>query len=101
MLLNTKFQSQHPQLLLKQLGVFILQQFELFTITLLTYNISYYNYLNRSRLRPNIRPLRPGLRLNFGGKGSSTTVSALPSTTQAPIAESSPIEVEEKVCSKI
>ncbi|XP_022169945.1 mucin-5AC-like isoform X2 [Myzus persicae] len=48
------------------------------------------------RLRPNIRPLRPGLRLNFGGKGSSTTAVPVPSTTQAPIVESSPEEVEEK-----
>lgn len=54
----------------------------------------------RGRLRPNIRPLRPGLRLNFGGKGSSTTAAPAPSTTQAPIVESSPDEVEEKVCSK-
>lgn len=55
----------------------------------------------RSRLRPNIRPLRPGLRLNFGGKGSSTTASQSPSTTQAPIVESSPVEIEEKVCPKL
>jgi len=42
--------------------------------------------------------LRPGLRLNFGGKGSSTTAAPVQSTTQAPIVESSPDEVEEKVC---
>lgn len=51
----------------------------------------------RSRLRPNIRPLRPGLRLNFGGKGSTTT--AVPSTTQSttPTVESSPDATDEKV----
>lgn len=54
-------------------------------------------YCCRGRLRPNIRPLRPGLRLNFGGKGSSTTAAPVQSTTQAPIVESSPDEVEEKV----
>ncbi|KAL5243945.1 hypothetical protein ACI65C_011355 [Semiaphis heraclei] len=48
------------------------------------------------RLRPNIRPLRPGLRLNFGGKGSSTTAAPVQSTTQAPIVESSSDEVDEK-----
>lgn len=50
-----------------------------------------------SRLRPNIRPLRPGLRLNFGGKGSTTTVSTtVPSTTQPPAVESSPDATGEK-----
>jgi len=57
-------------------------------------------YFYRGRLRPNIRPLRPGLRLNFGGKGSSTTAAPVQSTTLAPIVESSPDEVEEKVCTK-
>lgn len=52
----------------------------------------------RGRLRPNIRPLRPGLRLNLGGKGSSTTaIPVPPPTTQASVAESSSDEVEEKV----
>jgi hypothetical protein len=49
-----------------------------------------------SRLRPNIRPLRPGLRLNFGGKGSSTTATTAPSTTQSSVSDSSPDIAEEK-----
>lgn len=58
-------------------------------------------YYCRSRLRPNIRPLRPGLRLNFGAKGSSTIATIIPSTTPAAhIIESSPEETEEKVCTK-
>jgi len=59
-----------------------------------------YLYYYRSRLRPNIRPLRPGLRLNFGGKGSSTTAVPVTSTTQEYISESSPAETEEKVSAK-
>lgn len=98
MSLNKKFQSRHLQQQ-KQLGWYLLW------LNRVLFN-HYYQYIFpayycRGRLRPNIRPLRPGLRLNFGGKGSSTAAAPVPSTTQAPILESSSDEVEEKVCIKI